>query len=364
MPIERIEPITLRIPWGPGDWGKFRNWTIVRVYTDDGLVGTGRGGDPHLINTEFKDLLIGRDPASIAQHWQRMFDKAWRFGGPGANAMSSISSIDIALWDLLGQAAGLPVWRLLGGYSKTVPVYADGIGYENENVDRMAEKVAVHANLGFDHVKIHLTGPDPDENVEKVRRSRQALGPDKNLLVDVFRHWEGRTAALVVRKLLDYDLFLVEEPVRMNDEVGYLRMVRDMMIGTGTECYLAAGESENTLAGVVRLIAQGGVQVIQTNPGSVGGYTGLMRVASVCNAYNALLAPHGSQIPEINCQLGAAIPNLLMIPATPATEPFQIWSRLYDPSFVVEGPTLELTESPGMGLSIDEDFVREHQIDL
>ena len=108
----------------------------------------------------------------------------------------------------------------------------------------------------------------------------------------------------------------------MNDELGYLRMVRDMMIGAGTECYLAAGEGENTLAGVVRLIAQGGVQVIQTDPVSVGGYTGLMRVAAVCNAHNALLAPHGSQIPEINCHLGAAIPNLLMIPATPALEPF------------------------------------------
>jgi len=363
MRIEGIEPVTLRVPWGPADWGEFRDWTIVRVYADDGRVGIGRGGDPRLIRSEFEDLLVGQDPANIAFHWQAMFDKAWRFKGPGAAAMGSICGIDIALWDLLGQAAGLPVWRLLGGYNNTVPVYADGIGYENEDIERMAEKVALHADLGFDHVKIHLPGSDPDENVEKVRRSRQALGPDKKLLVDVFRHWEGRTAALVVRRLLDYDLFWVEEPVRMNDELGYLRMVRDMMIGAGTECYLAAGEGENTLAGVVRLIVQGGVQVIQTDPVSVGGYTGLMRVAAVCNAHNALLAPHGSQIPEINCHLGAAIPNLLTIPATPALEPFQIWSRLYDPSFVVEGPTLELTESPGMGLSIDEDFVREHQID-
>ena len=149
----------------------------------------------------------------------------------------------------------------------------------------------------------------------------------------------------------------------MDDELGYLRMVRDVMQGADTDCYLAAGEGENTLAGVARLITQGGVQVIQTDPVSVGGYTGLMRVAAVCNAHNALLAPHGSQIPEINCQIGAAIPNLLMIPATPAIEPFQIWSRLYDPPFVVDSPTLELTEAPGMGLSLNDDFVREYQID-
>ena len=83
----------------------------------------------------------------------------------------------------------------------------------------------------------------------------------------------------------------------MDDELGYLRMVRDVMQGADTDCYLAAGEGENTLAGVARLITQGGVQVIQTDPVSVGGYTGLMRVAAVCNAHNALLAPHGSQIP-------------------------------------------------------------------
>ena len=104
------------------------------------------------------------------------------FKGPAETAMSSICGIDIALWDLLGQSAGLPVWRLLGGHSNAVPVYADGIGYEDEDADRMAEKVALHSGLGFSHVKIHLPGPDPDENVEKVRRSREALGPDKKLL--------------------------------------------------------------------------------------------------------------------------------------------------------------------------------------
>ena len=364
MRIERVETTTLRVPWGPDDWGQFRDWPVVRIYTDDGRVGTGRGGDALLIRAEFKELLVGQDPARISLHWQRMFDKAWRFQGPGRTAMSSICGIDIALWDLLGQAAGLPVWRLLGGHSNKVPVYADGIGYEDEDADRMAEKVALHSGLGFSHVKIHLPGPDPDENVEKVRRSREALGPDKKLLLDAFRHWDGRTAARVVRRLLEYDLFWVEEPVRMDDELGYLRMVRDVMLGADTECYLAAGEGENTLAGVARLITQGGVQVIQTDPVSVGGYTGLMRVAAVCNAHNALLAPHGSQIPEINCQIGAAIPNLLMIPATPATEPFQIWSRLYDPPFVVDSPTLELTEAPGMGLSLNDDFVREYRVEV
>ncbi len=364
MRIERIETITLRVPWGPEERGELRDWPVVQVHASDGRVGIGRGGDARLIRAEFKDILVGQDAGLISLHWQRMFDHAWRFRGPGPAAMSSICGIDVALWDLLGQSAGKPVWRLLGGHGDSVPVYADGIGYEDEDADAMAHKVRLHAGLGFDHVKVHLPGPEADENVEKIRRSREALGPDKKLLVDAFRHWDGPTAAQVVRRMLDYDLFWIEEPVRMDDELGYLRMVRDMLLGAGADCYLAAGEGENTLSGVARLITQGGVQVIQTDPVSVGGYTGLMRVAAVCNAHNALLAPHGSQLPEINCQIGAAIPNLLMIPATPAVEPYQIWSRLYDPVFVVDGPTLSLTEKPGMGLSLNEDFIREYRVDV
>ena len=108
MRIEQIEPITLRVPWGPADWGEFRDWTIVRVYADDGRVGIGRGGDPRLIRSEFEDLLVGQDSARIAFHWQAMFDKAWRFKGPGAAAMGSICGVDIALWTCWDRLQAFP----------------------------------------------------------------------------------------------------------------------------------------------------------------------------------------------------------------------------------------------------------------
>ena len=83
MRIERVEVITLRVPWGPDDWGEFRDWPVVRIHADDGRVGMGRGGDARLIRAEFEELLVGQDPARISLHWQRMFDRAWRFRGPG-----------------------------------------------------------------------------------------------------------------------------------------------------------------------------------------------------------------------------------------------------------------------------------------
>ena len=105
MRIERVEVITLKVPWGPDDRGEFREWPVVRLHAGDGRVGMGRGGDARLIRAEFEELLVGQDPARISLHWQRMFDKAWRFRGPGRDAMTSICGIDVALWDLLGQAA-------------------------------------------------------------------------------------------------------------------------------------------------------------------------------------------------------------------------------------------------------------------
>ena len=83
MRIERVEVITLRVPWGPDEWGQFRDWPVVRIHAVDGRVGMGRGGDARLIRAEFEELLVGQDPARIALHWQRMFDRAWRFQGPG-----------------------------------------------------------------------------------------------------------------------------------------------------------------------------------------------------------------------------------------------------------------------------------------
>ena len=84
MRIERVEVITLRVPWGPDEWGQFRDWPVVRIHADDGRVGMGRGGDARLIRAEFEELLVGQDPARISLHWQRMFDRAWRFPGTRA----------------------------------------------------------------------------------------------------------------------------------------------------------------------------------------------------------------------------------------------------------------------------------------
>lgn len=358
MRIERVESLQLRYPWGPSMEGKTRTWPIVIVYADDGNFGLGRGGNPELVVREFAPLLKGEDPRETSRLWQRMYDMAWRYQGPGRTAMATIGALDVALWDLYGKACGEPVWRLLGGYRNRVPVYADGIGYNSDlTSEGVAELVGKHARLGFGAVKFHLTNPDLEIALEKVHLSRTELGPQRKLMIDIHRMWHGRIAAEMAKRFAPYDLYWLEEPVRLDDETGFLRMVRE-----ATESLLAGGESESTLYGVRRLLVEGGLQVVQTDILGGGGFTGLMRIASLAEAHNAFVSPHGASFPEINCHLVSAVGNGLFVPACPHTEPYQIWSKLYDPPFKIVNGEIKNSDRPGLGLNLNWAFVEEFRI--
>lgn len=355
--ITRVETITLRHPWGPLEDGKTRDFGLVLVHADNGMYGISRGGSKRLIEEELAPLLVGRDPRRIAKLWEEMYEAAWRFRGPGRSAMGSIGALDIALWDLYGKSIGEPVWRLLGGYRDRVPVYADGIGYYDQSPEEMAALVKKHADLGYSIVKFHTTRRDPEAAVQKVKLSRERIGPDVRLMIDMFGMWDGPQAASLAKRFAPYNLYLIEEPVGGDDLLAYYRMV-----GASTDALLAGGEGEGTLYGVRELITQGGLEVIQSDILTGGGYTGLLRIAALAEAHHVKVAPHGAQYPDLNCQLVAAIPNGLMIPACPRTEPYQIWSKLYSPQLrVVEG-YIQMTEKPGLGLELDRDFVERYRV--
>ena len=357
MKITKVEPITIRHRWGPSEDGVIRDWPIVLIHTSNGLVGLGRGGDPDLIR-KMSSLIVGEDPRRTSFLWQRMYDHIWRFRGSGQAGMSSIGAIDIALWDIYGKSCGEPVWRLLGGHGDSVEAYADGIGYQTDlSPEVCASLVKKHAALGFDAVKFHLVDPNPVQALDMVRLSREALGPNKKLMIDAHRMWTGEVAAEMARSFAPYDLYWIEEPVRADDETAYYRMVR-----AATTALVAGGEGEATIYGVRRLIIEGGIQVIQTDIIIGGGFTGLMRIAALANAHQVYIAPHGAQFPEINAHLVGAVPNGLMVSTTPDVEPNQIWSKLYSPPFEVLSGRIKLTEKPGLGLELNEDFVREFSV--
>ena len=187
MKITDIEVIVLEHNWGPPEEGVTREWPLMLVHTDEGISGLGRGGDPSIVKNELAPLLIGQDPRRTAMLWQKMYDHAWRFRGPDRAAMTSIGSLDIALWDIYGKVCGQPVWKMLGGYTDRVEVYADGIGYVDQDAKTVAALVKKHADEGFSHVKFHLSGYDNDAALEKVRLAREAVGPDVRVMLDAHR---------------------------------------------------------------------------------------------------------------------------------------------------------------------------------
>ena len=357
MHITHVETIVLKHPFGPPETGVMRDWINVLIHTDEGLTGIGRGGDPQLIARDLAPVLVGQDPRQIARLWDGMYESAWRYRGPGRAAMSSIGALDIALWDLYGKACGQPVWRLLGGYTDVVPAYADGIGYMDQSPEEVATEVKEHADLGYDAIKLHFNSCTPQEVIDKVRLSREVLGPDKKLMIDVSRAWSGKVAVETVRQLEPYKLYWIEEPVRHDDEPFYMRMVQE-----ATSAIVAGAEGEGTLYGIRRLIDEGALQLVQTDILIGGGYTGLLRIAALCEAHHLPIAPHGAQFPDINCHLAAAVPNGLIVSAYPDCEPNEIWSKLYDPPFQVIDGYIAMTERPGLGLTLNEDFINRYRL--
>lgn len=357
MRIDRIETVRLECHWGPPEDNNKRVWPIHFVHTNTGHIGIGRGGDPRLVAEEFGPLLVGEDPRRTAQLWQKMYDSAWRFRGPGRSAMTTLGALDVALWDLYGKSCNEPVWRLLGGCRNSVQAYADGIGYVHQDAEKVADLVKKHADLGYRAVKFHLSNADEDLALEKVRYSRAVLGEDRDLMIDVHRMWDGRKAASMARRFSPYNLYWIEEPVRGDDEAAHMKMVRE-----ATDALIAGGESEGTLYGIRHLIQHGGLQVVQSDILGGGGFTGLFRMAALAEAHHTYIAPHGASYPEINSHFVAAVPNGLMVSACPHTEPYQIWSRLYSPSFRIEGGEIALSERPGLGLEFDPSFIEAHRL--
>jgi D-galactarolactone cycloisomerase len=357
MRIDRIETIKLECHWGPPEDNKKRVWPVNFVHTDSGLTGISRGGDPRLVEEEFAPLLVGEDPRRTGSLWQKMYETAWRFRGPGLSAMTTIGALDVALWDLYGKSCNEPVWRLLGGYRNRVQAYADGIGYVHQNAEEVAGLVRKHADLGYKAIKFHLSDADEDLAVEKVRLSRAALGEDLDLLIDVHRMWDGTRAAGMARRFAPYNLYWIEEPVRGDDEAAHMKMVRE-----ATDALVAGGESEGTLYGIRHLIQAGGLQVVQSDILGGGGFTGLMRMAALAEAHHVYIAPHGASYPEINSHFVAAVPNGLLVSACPHTEPYQIWSELYAPAFEIENGEIELSERPGLGLEFDPSYIDSHRV--
>ena len=337
----------------------WREIVFVRVATDEGLFGWGLGGPitrfstKEFINRELGPYVKGRDPMTTERIWADAF---WQFNQRSLSGavMSGIAALDIALWDLKGKFLKQPVWRLLGGYSQTVPAYIT-FGLLEYSKEQLAEVARSLVKDGHDKLKLVVAihdAQDPEEDAVRMRAVREAVGPKVQLMMDANHLFTPMNALRLARACEDLDISWFEEPLQGNDA----RSLAEMR--TKTTVPVSAGQNEGHRWRHRELMLANAIDICQPNVVYVGGYTEALKVAHMAQAFNLPVA-NGGGWPHHNAHLIAAIPNgwrvEFHIPMWYVGNTF-----FQDPPQPVKG-TVTLTDRPGLGLEPKEDALKEFQ---
>ena len=350
-------------------WVKGRSTTVVRIRTTDGIEGWGEtfsvGLQPPeiaatVIESALKPLLIGQNPLDTEVLWNMMYLRSRDYGRKGV-VLGAISAIDIALWDICGKAANLPVWQLLGGaFRKRVQCYATGFfrpGGQGQ-AEEMAAEAERHQAAGFDIMKVKL-GFGLDDDIAVMNAIREALDPKTQLMVDVNHGYGANDAIRLGRALDSFRLRWLEEPVVPEDLAGY-RRVRDAI-----DTPIAGGEAEFSMFGFNDLFAAGAVDIAQPDICLAGGFTALRHI-------NVLAQVHGVQVnPHVWGTAIGQYASMHMIAATPTTNyalfadqplfeydtsshPFR--TALVTQPLDQQNGWLDVPDLPGLGFEVDRAF--------
>ncbi len=239
----------------------------------------------HLIDELLASVVCGRDVFAVPAAWAAMVHAVRNIGRPGI-AAEAISAVDAALWDLKARLLDLPLFRLLGAAHDAVPVYGSG-GFTSYSIQRLQDQLAGWVEEGIPRVKMKI-GTHPDEDLQRVRAARKAIGPDAQLFVDANGAYSRKQALAQAECFADLGVAWFEEPVSADDLDG-LHLIRDRG-PAGMD--IAAGEYGYDLQYFARMIAAGAVDVLQADATRCGGITGFLQVQGLCAAHCLQLSAH------------------------------------------------------------------------
>ncbi|EHK55441.1 galactonate dehydratase [Mesorhizobium alhagi CCNWXJ12-2] len=357
-------PLTQKLPQPTvTSWGEYTEVSIVlvEVRTDAGITGVGEAlarfspkAYADLIETSLKPRLVGGNPTDIMAHWRTM--RRALSGRSGGMLFEAIAGVDIALWDILGKIAGLPVHRLLGGVGRTeVPVYAASVNWgSDEFMDRELDR---YLEKGFPRIKVKIANPVKEAR-RRIERLRKRAGDDIELCVDANWAYTLEEAVEVGRALTDNAYFWFEEPLRPEDERGYEELHRRCATP------LAAGESNYTLDQAMRLVENRTLSYLQPDVARAGGITETRRMAEFAAAHDVQYAPHigmsGVVCETASVHLAAAMPNLRAMECETDSSPFKTAITGAAPGADRQkNGLLPVPTGPGLGIEIDWDAVKK-----
>ena len=324
---------------------------VLRLKTDAGITGWASSsfgmiaGGPRVVQTileqEVKPVLIGQDPAFPRRIRAELW-KALEYNGVTGVVQFAIAAVDIAVWDILGKSAGLPVYRMLGAFRDRLPVYSMCGWYYDDDADLSHYRRALEQAMeqGYHAVKIKVGRDSMDDDIRRIKLAFDVVGKGKRVMVDanqVFNRNEARRRGKVYEQM---GCFWLEEPLPPYDMEGFAGLAQALDIR------IATGENLATKYQFADLIARKGVDVVQPDNRRAGGVTECMEIAALSDAYNLELASHGGGNTNLNMLL--AMPNAIYMETSGAHK-------------LVNGEMLA-PEEPGMSSEVSEAEIRRYRV--
>jgi D-arabinonate dehydratase len=339
-----------------------RDSLIVRIRTEDGLEGTGftLGYDGSLamvslVNVIYKPILEGANALHAEALWADMYRQSIQAGRRGA-ALRAMSAIDIALWDLRGKAAGMPVKHLLGVHSDSLRCYATGGYYrDGQTPDQLVAEMANYVEQGFSAIKLKVGKLAAHEDAARMRAIRKQLGDGIDILLDANGGWpDSSTAISAMRRLEEYRPYWIEEPVRADNIAAMAR------IAEALDVPVATGELEATRWAFADLLERKAADILQPDATVCGGVGEWLKIAHMAAAQDIPIAPHYNW--DIHTQLSASIPNNLFIEYFIRGSDVKVFDEvLANPIYPTNGYITPRNE-PGFGIVYREDRLQYYRI--
>lgn len=367
MKITAVEAIAISIPLANPVADAVRQIThrdhlIVTIHTEDGLSGSGftLGYDAAkamvaLVDAIYRPILLGANALETERLWAEMYRQSIQAGRRGA-ALRTISAIDLALWDLRGKAARMPVMALLGIHSTRLRCYATG-GYYREGMtdDELAGEICSYVELGFNAVKVKVGRGSARRDAERLRTVRKAVGDDVDILLDANGGWpDAPTAIAAMRRLEEFRPFWIEEPVRADNLAAMAR------IAEALDTPVATGELESTRWAFADLLERKAADILQPDATVVGGVSEWLKVAHMAASFDIPIAPHYNW--DYHTQLSATIPNAMLIEYFVAASGVKVFDRVIENPIQPVNGFIAPRTGPGFDIHLSATEIARYRI--
>lgn len=339
----------------------FKVWGLVGVTLqgENGLRGTGFTGLEGAGEEQVKSVLdryyipriLGRDSLDVKQLWTDCYwSEAHWFGRSGITQLA-LSAVDIALWDLNSKAAGIPLWKYLGGArNEPIPAYNTDAGWLNLSKKTLVSRLKGLVDRGWSAVKMKIGLPDPSEDIDRVKSVRKALGPKVKLMVDVNMGWKLDTALVWAPRLAEYEVGWLEEPFHPDDIESHAALAKHITTP------LAAGENIFSRFVFRDYVKAGAITYLQPDCTRVGGITEWMNIAGLAACWGLPVVPHLCDGAQVHQHLVASTL------ASPLIE-YVAWLKdCFEEPVRAEHGKVMLPEAPGASTTIRKSALEKYRI--